>query len=78
MRVMAIRSRSTLHDNATDEYEGSIPSLVTKQIKINKMKQFTVTYLPHGREDKEWMYVNSNSKKDLINNFRSGVIINIE
>ena len=42
------------------------------------MKQFTVTYLPHGREDKEWMYVDSSSEKDLINNFRSGIIINIE
>jgi len=42
------------------------------------MKQFTVTYLPHGREDKEWMHVDSNSEKDLINEFKSGIIINIE
>jgi len=45
---------------------------------MNNMKQFTVTYLPYGREDKEWMSVNSNSKKDLINEFKSGIIINIE
>ena len=44
----------------------------------NNMKQFTVIYLPHGREDKEWMVVDSNSKKDLINEFKSGIIINIE
>jgi len=43
-----------------------------------KMKQFTVTYLPHGKEDKEWMYVNAKSYQDLVIDFKSGIILNIE
>jgi len=42
------------------------------------MKEYTVIYLPYGREDKEWMNVNAKSEKDLIKNFKSGIIINIE
>lgn len=42
------------------------------------MKEYTVIYLPFGREDKEWMYVEAGSKEELINNFKSGVIISIE
>ena len=42
------------------------------------MKIFKVIYLPHGREDKEWMNVNSNSLKDVENNFQAGIIISIE
>ena len=41
------------------------------------MKEYKVVFLPYGREDKEWMYVNAKSKKDLIKNFKSGIIIYI-
>lgn len=42
------------------------------------MKQFTVTYLPFGREDKEWIKVEAESKKELKTNFNAGIIIKIE
>ncbi len=42
------------------------------------MKEYTVIYLPYGRENKEWININANSKKDLIKNFKSGIILNIK
>lgn len=42
------------------------------------MKYFRVTYLPHGKEDKQWMAVCGQSKKWCIDNFKSGVLIKIE
>jgi hypothetical protein len=42
------------------------------------MKEFTVVYLPYGREDKEWMNVSAKSEKDLIKNFKPGVILDIK
>jgi hypothetical protein len=42
------------------------------------MKEYTVTYLPHMREDKEWINVNAKSEEDLVLNFKAGVILNIE
>jgi len=41
------------------------------------MKTYTVIYLPYGKEDKEWMDVQANSKEEAINNFKAGVIIQI-
>ena len=41
------------------------------------MKTFRVIYLPHGREDKEWIDVQTNSKEEAINNFKGGMIIQI-
>ena len=31
------------------------------------MKEYTVTYLPHMREDKEWINVSAKSVEELIN-----------
>lgn len=42
------------------------------------MKTFKVIYLPHGREDKEWMNVNSTSLQSVQDNFQAGMIISIE
>jgi len=42
------------------------------------MSKYTVTYLPFGKEDKEWIYVNAESELDLILAFKSGKILNIE
>jgi len=42
------------------------------------MKKFRVIYLPFGREDKEWMYVNATSKEEAMKNFIAGSIIRIE
>lgn len=41
------------------------------------MKTFRIIYLPHGREDKEWVDVEANSKEEAINNFKAGMIIQI-
>jgi len=41
------------------------------------MKTYTVIYLPYGKEDKEWMDVQANSKDEVINNFKAGIIIQI-
>jgi hypothetical protein len=42
------------------------------------MKEYRVTYLPHMREDKEWIDVTAKNEKDLVLNFKAGVILNIE
>ena len=42
------------------------------------MSKYTVTYLPFGKEDKEWIHVNAESELDLILAFKSGKILNIE
>ena len=42
------------------------------------MKTYNVTFLPHGREDKEWMLFNADNKEDVKKYFTAGVIINIE
>lgn len=42
------------------------------------MKKFKVIYLPHGREDKEWMNVDSTSTEQLKIDFKAGVIIDIK
>ena len=42
------------------------------------MKQFTVIYLPFGREDKEWVKVEAGSKEELKTNFKAGIILKIE
>jgi hypothetical protein len=41
------------------------------------MKTFRIIYLPHGREDKEWIDVQANSKKEAMNNFKGGMIIQV-
>lgn len=41
------------------------------------MKTFKVIYVPHGREDKEWMDVEAHSKEEVMNNFKAGMIIQI-
>ena len=41
------------------------------------MKTFRVIYLPHGREDKEWIDVQANSKEEAMNNFKGGLIIQV-
>ena len=42
------------------------------------MKTYNVTFLPHGKEDKEWTLVKANNKEDIKKNFTAGVIINID
>jgi len=42
------------------------------------MKEYRVTYLPHMREDKEWIDVTAKNEKDLVLNFKAGTILNIE
>lgn len=42
------------------------------------MKKFRVIFIPFGREDKEWMYVNASSKEEAMRNFIAGSIIRIE
>ena len=49
-----------------------------KILKENNMSKYTVTYLPFGKEDKEWIHVNAESELDLILAFKSGKILNIE
>lgn len=41
------------------------------------MKTYTIIYLPFGREDKEWVDVQANSKEEAMNNFRGGMIIQV-
>ena len=41
------------------------------------MKTFTIIYVPFGREDKEWIEVQANSREEAINNFRGGMIIRV-
>jgi len=42
------------------------------------MKEYRVTYLPHMREDKEWIDVTAKNEEDLVLNFKAGTILNIE
>ena len=42
------------------------------------MKNFKVIYLPYGREDKEWMYVQATSAQEAAYNFKAGIVIRIE
>lgn len=42
------------------------------------MKNFKVIYLPYGREDKEWMYVQAKSSQEAAANFKAGIVIRIE
>lgn len=41
------------------------------------MKTYRVIYLPHGREDKEWMDVQATSIKEVQQKFVAGPIIDI-
>jgi hypothetical protein len=41
------------------------------------MKTYRVIYLPHGREDKEWMDVQASNPEEILKTFKSGVIIDI-
>ena len=41
------------------------------------MKTFRIIYLPFGREDKEWIDVEAESKEAAMNNFKAGMIIQI-
>lgn len=41
------------------------------------MKTFRITYLPHGREDKEWIDVQANSKQEAMDNFKGGPLLAI-
>lgn len=41
------------------------------------MKTFIVTYVPHGREDKEWIAVEAVSKEEAVKNFIAGILISI-
>ena len=42
------------------------------------MKTYTVIYLPHGREDKEWINVQANSPQEILKTFKGGPIIDIK
>jgi hypothetical protein len=42
------------------------------------MKKYRVIYLPHGKEDKEWIYVTADSKQEAIKNFTYGIVIKVE
>jgi hypothetical protein len=41
------------------------------------MKTFIVTYVPHGREDKEWIAVEAVSKEKAVKDFIAGTLIDI-
>lgn len=41
------------------------------------MKTYRIIYLPHGREDKEWIDVEANSEEEAMSNFKAGMIIQI-
>ena len=41
------------------------------------MKTFRIIYLPFGREDKEWVDVEAESKESAMSNFKAGMIIQI-
>jgi hypothetical protein len=41
------------------------------------MKTFRIIYLPHGREDKEWIDVQATSIQDAMNNFKGGPILDV-
>ena len=41
------------------------------------MKTFRVVFLPHGREDKEWMDVQSTSIEQAKTDFKAGLLISI-
>ena len=41
------------------------------------MKTFRVVYLPHGREDKEWIDVQGTDKNEVMRNFTYGILIEI-
>lgn len=45
--------------------------------KICNMKTYTIIYVPFGREDKEWIDVQANSKEEAMNNFKGGMIIQV-
>lgn len=49
-----------------------------KKLKQKEMKLYRVIYLPHGREDKEWMHFRATSEADVIKRFASGIILRIE
>lgn len=42
------------------------------------MKTYMVIYLPHGKEDKEWINVEANSPQEILKTFKGGPIINIK
>jgi hypothetical protein len=41
------------------------------------MKTYTVIYLPHGREDKEWIDVQASSPEEILKTFKGGPIVDI-
>jgi hypothetical protein len=41
------------------------------------MKTFRVVYLPHGRDDKEWIDVQGTDKNQVIRDFSYGILIEI-
>jgi hypothetical protein len=41
------------------------------------MKTFRIIYLPHGREDKEWMDVQAKTKAEAMSNFKAGMILQV-
>ena len=42
------------------------------------MKYFRVTFVPNGRQDKEWMVCKASSKDELKKFFNGGSLIDIE
>jgi hypothetical protein len=42
------------------------------------MKTYCVVYLPHHKEDKEWVNFEAESPKDVKERFKGGVIVSIE
>ncbi|MDI3349641.1 hypothetical protein [Mycoplasmopsis arginini] len=52
-----------------------VKNVLTKNNKI--MKTFRVVYLPHGREDKEWIDVQGTDKNEVMRNFTYGILIEI-
>ena len=42
------------------------------------MKYFIITFVPNGRQDKEWMVWEANSKDELKKFFNGGSLIDIE
>jgi hypothetical protein len=41
------------------------------------MKTFRVTYVPLGREDKEWIDVEASSQQEAVKNFKFGILVSI-
>jgi hypothetical protein len=41
------------------------------------MKNYRVIYLPHGREDKEWLDVKAIDRPEIVKTFNAGIILDV-